>query len=93
MAAAGEAWSEPPTVLGRYHGVMPPHQTSKPELTLSSGAGAPMSAEQTAVLKQLALDAFEPDAFGAHLTRTEADRRIIMLKAKLTLLDEPPHTL
>jgi hypothetical protein len=60
---------------------------------LTTGAGAPMTAEQTAQLKQLAEDAFEPDAFGSHLTQGEAARRIAGLKAKLKLQDEPPHTL
>jgi hypothetical protein len=54
---------------------------------------APMSKKQAARLKQLAHDAFELDAFKSHLTQTEAARRIAMLAAKLTLLDEPPHTL
>ena len=61
--------------------------------TLSTGAGAPMTAEQATELKQLAEDAFEPDAFGPHLTQGEAAQRIAALKAKLTLQDEPPHTL
>ena len=52
-----------------------------------------MSKKQAARLKQLAHDAFELDAFKSHLTQTEAARRIAMLAAKLTLLDEPPHTL
>ena len=52
-----------------------------------------MTAVQAAELKQLALNAYEPDAFGPHLTRAEADRRIASLRAKLKLLDEPPHTL
>jgi hypothetical protein len=54
---------------------------------------ARMSKKQAARLKQLAHDAFELDAFKPHLTQTEAARRIAMLSAKLTLLDEPPHTL
>ena len=61
--------------------------------TLATGAGAPMTAEQTAELKQLAGDAFELDAFGPHLTQSEAAQRIAMLKAKLKLQGEPPHTL
>jgi len=52
-----------------------------------------MSAEQEALLRQLARHAYEPDAFKPHLTRAEAERRIAMLTAKLKLLDEPPHTL
>lgn len=67
--------------------------SSRGEPTLSTGAGAPMTAEQTTLLRQLALDAFEPEAFNRSLTQAEAGRRIAMLQAKLTLLDEPPHTL
>lgn len=54
---------------------------------------AMMTAEQASRLKQLACDAFEPEAFRANLTQTEAQRRIATLAAKLVLLDEPPHTL
>jgi hypothetical protein len=52
-----------------------------------------MTAEQAATLKQLARAAYELDAFKPNLTRAEADIRIAMLKAKLKLLDGPPHTL
>jgi Protein of unknown function (DUF3072) len=44
---------------------------------------APMTAEQAALLKQLAHEAYEPDAFKPHLTRTEAELRIAVVKAKL----------
>ena len=53
----------------------------------------PMTAAQEATLKRLAQTAFELDAFKPNLTRTEADKRIAMLTAKLKLLDQPPHTL
>jgi hypothetical protein len=53
----------------------------------------PMTAEQAATLKRLATAAYELDAFKPNLTRAEADLRIAALTAKLTLLDEPPHTL
>ncbi|HEY1474716.1 MAG TPA: DUF3072 domain-containing protein [Pseudolabrys sp.] len=53
----------------------------------------PMTAEQSARLKQLAIDAYEPDAFKESLSRSEAERRIAALSAKLPLLDDPPHTL
>jgi hypothetical protein len=43
----------------------------------------PMTAEQAATLKQLAKAAYELDAFKPNLTRSEADIRIAMLKAKL----------
>jgi hypothetical protein len=52
-----------------------------------------MTAEQAAMLKQLAKAAYELDAFKPNLTRSEALIRIAMLKAKLKLLDGPPHTL
>lgn len=50
-----------------------------------------MSAEQAALLRQLAFDAYEPEAFSPDLTAAEADRRIEMLNAKLKLMGEPPH--
>jgi hypothetical protein len=52
-----------------------------------------MTAAQGATLKTLAQAAYELDAYKPNLTRTEADKRIAMLTAKLKLLDEPPHTL
>jgi hypothetical protein len=52
-----------------------------------------MTAPQAATLKRVAQAAYELDAFKPNLTRTEADKRIAMLTAKLKLLDEPPHTL
>lgn len=61
--------------------------------TLSTGPNGRMTAEQMALLRQLAQDAYEPEAFNEHLTQTEAARRIAALKAKLNLLDEPPHVL
>jgi hypothetical protein len=56
-------------------------------------ADSPMTAAQEATLMTLAQAAYELDAFRPNLTRTEADKRIAMLTAKLKLLDEPPHTL
>ena len=56
-------------------------------------ADMPMTAAQGATLKTLAHAAYELDAFKPNLTRSEADKRIAMLMAKLELLDEPPHTL
>jgi hypothetical protein len=63
------------------------------EPTLATGADAPMSAEQAALLRRLAHDAFDIEAFGEHLTQSEAARRIATLQAKLKLQGEPPHTL
>lgn len=60
---------------------------------LKGGLGGRMTAEQAALLRRLAQDAYEPDAFNARLTQTEAATRIAMLEAKLRLLDAPPHTL
>jgi hypothetical protein len=65
----------------------------QPEPILSTGAGERMTREQRALLRRLAQEAYEPDAFSEQLTRAEAAERIAMLKAKLKLLDEPPHTL
>ena len=52
-----------------------------------------MTADPAATLKRLAEKAYELDAFKPNLTRTEADKRIATLTAKLALLDGPPHTL
>ena len=52
-----------------------------------------MTAEQAAKLQKLAFDAYEPEAFSPNLTEAEAERRIDVLKAKLNLMGEPPHTL
>jgi hypothetical protein len=51
-----------------------------------------MTAEQAALLRKLAFDAYEPDAFRSNLTKAEAERRIDTLQAKLKLMSEPPHT-
>ncbi len=62
--------------------------------TLSSGAsGRMMTVEQRALLRKLAYDGYEPEAFSEKLTQAEAARRIAMLQAKLKLMGEPPHTL
>jgi hypothetical protein len=73
---------------------MPPKLSAKqmPPVPLSTD-DAPMTAEQAALLRRLARDAYELEAFGPQLTCAEAQRRIVMLNAKLKLLDEPPHTL
>lgn len=52
-----------------------------------------MTADQAALLKQLAKDAYDIEAFRPNLTRAEAERRIATLSAKLKLQGEPPHTL
>ncbi len=62
--------------------------------TLSSGAsGRMMTVEQRALLRKLAYDGYEPEAFSEKLTKAEAARRIATLQAKLKLMGEPPHTL
>ncbi len=53
----------------------------------------PMTADQAAALQKLAFDAYEPEAFNPNLTQAEAEQRIDVLRAKLKLMDEPPHTL
>jgi hypothetical protein len=65
----------------------------RPPPTLSTGTCERMTAGQAALLRRLAHDAYEPDAFGTQLTQTEAAKRIAMLEAKLKLQGEPPHTL
>jgi hypothetical protein len=53
----------------------------------------PMTGAQISYLKTLAEQALELDAFDPSLTKAEASKRIDALKAKLKLLDGPPHTL
>jgi DUF3072 family protein len=50
-----------------------------------------MSTEQAAVLRKLAFDAYEPEAFSPNLTEAEAQQRIDVLQAKMKLMGEPPH--
>jgi hypothetical protein len=52
-----------------------------------------MTPEQASLLRKLAFDAYEPEAFSSELTRAEAEQRIDVLRAKLKLMSEPPHTL
>ena len=52
-----------------------------------------MTEEQSALLRRLAQEAFEPEAFRRNLSRGEAQRRIAALQAKLRLQDGPPHVL
>jgi CRISPR/Cas system-associated protein Cas7 (RAMP superfamily) len=56
-----------------------------------SNAVALMTAEQAALLRKIAFDAYEPEAFSPNLTKAEAERRIAALQAKLKLTGEPPH--
>jgi Protein of unknown function (DUF3072) len=63
----------------------------RPAPILDTGPGRPMTAEQARLLRRLARDCYEPDAFSTQLTRAEAERRIAMLKAKIELQGEPPH--
>jgi hypothetical protein len=51
-----------------------------------------MTSEQAALLRKLAFDAYEPEAFRTNLTKAEAERRIDVLQAKLKLMSDPPHT-
>jgi hypothetical protein len=57
-----------------------------------SGTVVRMTPEQASLLRKLAFDAYEPEAFSAELTKTEAEQRIGVLQAKLKLTSEPPHT-
>jgi len=52
-----------------------------------------MTNEQVVLLRGLATDAYEPEAFRPNLTKAEAELRIKTLKAKLKLMSGPPHTL
>lgn len=65
---------------------------ARSEPVLSTGAGEAMSAEQEKLLRELAADALEPEAFSRKLTQREAAERIAVLKAKLKLMSYPPHT-
>jgi len=51
-----------------------------------------MTSQQDALLKQLAHDAYDLQAYRPSLTRSEAERRIATLQAKLKLQGSPPHT-
>ena len=53
---------------------------------------ARMTTEQARLLRKLAFDAYEPEAFSPELTEAEAEQRISVLQAKLKLMSEPPHT-
>jgi hypothetical protein len=59
----------------------------------TTGCGARMSEAQAVKLKELSEAAFEREAFKPNLDAAEAARRIAALKAKLPLMDGPPHTL
>jgi Protein of unknown function (DUF3072) len=59
---------------------------------LKTGTVEVMTIEQAKLLKQLAQETYEPQAFKPNLTRAEAARRMTTLRAKLKLQGEPPHT-
>lgn len=78
----------------------PPARTPAVEIGSANARAAappgdddPMTEPQAAELRALARAAFEPEAYDPKLTSGEAARRIAALRAKLALLDEPPHTL
>ena len=69
---------------------------SKAEPNTGHNAGpnsGPMTAEQSELLRKLARDAYDLDAFRPRLTQAQAQLRIAGLYAKLKLQDGPPHTL
>lgn len=66
--------------------------TQNPDLALTADSGAPMTGEQRELLKRLAHEAYDLQAFAPHLSQAEAARRIAALRAKLELQSEPPHT-
>jgi hypothetical protein len=51
---------------------------------------ARMTPEQASLLRKLAFDAYEPEAFSSGLTRTEAEQH--QRAAGETQTDEQPHT-
>ena len=53
----------------------------------------PITGAQASYLKTLSEQAMEPEAFDETITKAEASKRIDALKAKLRLLDGPPHSL
>jgi len=58
-----------------------------------AGADAPMSPDQAVLLRQLAVEAYEPDAFAERITRSEAELRIAMLRQKLNRIGGATHIL
>ena len=46
---------------------------------------APMTPRQTAMLRTLSAEAYQPKLFEKHLTALEAERRIAALKAEIEL--------
>ena len=54
-----------------------------------SAEDEPMTETQMATLQRLAYEAFEPEAFSRQLSKTEAQRRIDALAAKLRLQSTP----
>lgn len=69
-----------------------PRDPRNPDLTLTAAPGEPMTAEQDALLRRLAHDAYDFQAYAPRLTRAEAERRIAALQVKIALQGEPPHT-
>jgi len=53
----------------------------------------PMTPDQAVLLRQLAIEAYEADAFEERITRLDAELRIALLRAKLTRIGEPPDRL
>ena len=54
-----------------------------------SAEDEPMTESQTATLRRLAYEAFEPEAFRRQLSKTEAQRRIDALAAKAAPAGRP----
>jgi hypothetical protein len=67
-------------------------ESDQPDLTLTADPGAPMTGVQRELLKKLAHDAYDFEAFSSNLSQAEAARRMATLRAKLKLQGEPPHT-
>jgi transcriptional regulator of aromatic amino acid metabolism len=67
-------------------------QARRSQPPLDTGVGERMTAEQAALLRHLSRDTYELEAFSIQLTQMEAAKRVAMLKAKLILQGETPHT-
>ncbi|MEM8573089.1 MAG: DUF3072 domain-containing protein [Pseudomonadota bacterium] len=61
-------------------------------MSREGGGLEPMTGAQAADLKTLADEVCEPSAYELGLSRSEASRRIDVLREKIRIGDLPPHT-
>lgn len=52
-----------------------------------------MTPDQAVLLRQLAIEAYDADAFEERITRLDVEFRIALLRAKLRRIGEPPDRL